>query len=60
MKYSNFLFARQAMAYDYLSRKETTEIFIPLHVRSGEQIKEASEKVEIYNAFSSSNFKIKS
>lgn len=47
------------MAYDYLRRKETTEILSPLLVTLGKQIREAEEKVEIYNAFSASNFKTK-
>lgn len=59
MKYSNFLFAKQAMAYDYLRRKETTEILFLLLVRLQEQVREASEKVEIYNALSASLFKTK-
>lgn len=47
------------MAYDYLRRKETTEILFLLLVRLQEQVREASEKVEIYNALSASLFKTK-
>lgn len=47
------------MAYDYLRRKQTREIFIPLLMRLGEQIRMAAEKVEIYKAFSASIFKTK-
>jgi len=43
------------MVYEHLRRKETTEIFIPLVVRLGEQITEAAEKVEKHNTFSASN-----
>lgn len=59
MKYSNFLFARQATVYDYLRREKTTDSINPLFVRLEEQIGEAVEKIEAYKAFAASIFKTK-